>query len=242
MLSCTRRVKPRESGHAFGVECYGLSDFWPDRDGSYWPSGIPQPSYGAAAEGSDRHNHKPFPWNGARRQAGPDRRTTRRRRITLSTGYGGGWLTFESLDEAPAHPDPLGLGPVSVSRAASTVQARRVAKGMSHRHPADALPWQTKPGCWGNIHFVRKFAYSLCGELYERWPLLRIRSRLSLRAVLPHQTALQPAVCDLGPLSRCEEDAGAATFYRRDGVVANDHNPRLPTAACARRSSNRPGH
>jgi hypothetical protein len=28
-----------------------------------------------------------------------DRRTTTQRRITLLEGYGGGWLTFESLDE-----------------------------------------------------------------------------------------------------------------------------------------------
>ncbi|MFL5633649.1 MAG: hypothetical protein ACJ78J_06035, partial [Gemmatimonadaceae bacterium] len=30
---------------------------------------------------------------------GTDRRTTTQRRITLSEGYGAGWLTFESLEE-----------------------------------------------------------------------------------------------------------------------------------------------
>jgi hypothetical protein len=49
--------------------------------------------------GSDRRNHTDFLWKGIERRAGIDRRLTAQRRITLSEGYGGGWLTFESLDE-----------------------------------------------------------------------------------------------------------------------------------------------
>jgi hypothetical protein len=48
---------------------------------------------------SDRRHIKRFPWNGVERRSGLDRRTVSQRRITLSEGYGRGWLTFESLDE-----------------------------------------------------------------------------------------------------------------------------------------------
>ena len=71
-----------------------------DRDGSYWHVWDSQPTrVERRLRGSDRRNHKPFPWKGAERRAGTDRRMSEQRRITLSHGYGGGWLTFESLDE-----------------------------------------------------------------------------------------------------------------------------------------------
>jgi hypothetical protein len=70
------------------------------RDGSYWQVWDSQPSrMERRLRGSDRRNHTPFTWKGAERRAGMDRRTTSQRRITLSEGYGAGWLTFESLDE-----------------------------------------------------------------------------------------------------------------------------------------------
>jgi hypothetical protein len=40
-----------------------------------------------------------YAWHGVERRSGTDRRTTSQRRITLSEGYGAGWLTFESLNE-----------------------------------------------------------------------------------------------------------------------------------------------
>jgi hypothetical protein len=71
-----------------------------DRDGSYWQVWDSQPSrVERRLRGSDRRNHKPFPWKGAERRDGADRRMTAQRRITLNEGYGAGWLTFESLDE-----------------------------------------------------------------------------------------------------------------------------------------------
>lgn len=71
-----------------------------DRDGSYWQAWDSQPTrVERRLRGSDRRNHKPFPWKGAERRAGTDRRMMSQRRITLSEGYGGGWLTFESLEE-----------------------------------------------------------------------------------------------------------------------------------------------
>jgi hypothetical protein len=71
-----------------------------DRDGFYWQVWDTQSSrMERRLRGSDRRNHKPFQWKGAERRAGIDRRTTSQRRITLSDGYGGGWLTFESLQE-----------------------------------------------------------------------------------------------------------------------------------------------
>ena len=71
-----------------------------DRDGSYWQVWDSQPTrVERRLRGSDRRNNKPFPWTGTERRTGPDRRMTEQRRITLSSGYGAGWLTFESLDE-----------------------------------------------------------------------------------------------------------------------------------------------
>jgi hypothetical protein len=63
---------------------------------------------------------KYYPWKGAERRSGTDRRVTSQRRITLSEGYGSGWLTFESLDEKrrlipiPARWDELSQGELRV--------------------------------------------------------------------------------------------------------------------------------
>jgi hypothetical protein len=71
-----------------------------DRDGAYWQVWDSQPTrVERRMRGSDRRNHKPFQWKGDERRAGTDRRVTEQRRITLGSGYGSGWLTFESLDE-----------------------------------------------------------------------------------------------------------------------------------------------
>lgn len=71
-----------------------------DSNGSYWQVWDSQPSrVERRVTASDRRNHTPFPWKGAERRDGTDRRMTSQRRITLSEGYGSGWLTFESLEE-----------------------------------------------------------------------------------------------------------------------------------------------
>jgi len=71
-----------------------------DRDGAYWQVWDSQPSKverRVCAE--DRRHRERFAWHGAERRSGLDRRTLSQRRITLSEGYGRGWLTFESLEE-----------------------------------------------------------------------------------------------------------------------------------------------
>jgi hypothetical protein len=102
-----------------------------DRDGAYWQVWDSQPTrVERRLRGSDRRNHKPFAWKGAERRAGLDRRVTEQRRITLSSGYGGGWLTFESLDEKrrlipiPANWEDLNQAELR----ALCVRARRIAK------------------------------------------------------------------------------------------------------------------
>jgi hypothetical protein len=71
-----------------------------DRDGSYWQVWDSQPTrVERRLSGGDRRHPKHFPWKGIERRGGTDRRLTSQRRITLSEGYGSGWLTFESLDE-----------------------------------------------------------------------------------------------------------------------------------------------
>ena len=102
-----------------------------DRDGSYWQVWDSQPSRAERRlRGSDRRNHKPFPWNGTERRVGPDRRTTEQRRITLSAGYGAGWLTFESLDEKRRLvPIPQGWEDISQAELRALCdKARRIAK------------------------------------------------------------------------------------------------------------------
>ena len=102
-----------------------------DRDGSYWQAWDSKPTrVERRLRGSDRRNHKPFPWNGTERRAGLDRRLTEQRRITLSSGYGAGWLTFESLEEK-RRLIPIPSGWEDLSQAdlrALCEKARRVAK------------------------------------------------------------------------------------------------------------------
>lgn len=102
-----------------------------DRNGSYWQVWDSQPTrVERRLSGSDRRNHKPFPWKGAERRAGTDRRMSERRRITVSHGYGGGCLTFESLDEKrrliqiPSQWDDLSQADLR----ALCEKARRIAK------------------------------------------------------------------------------------------------------------------
>jgi hypothetical protein len=71
-----------------------------DNDGAYWQVWDSQPSKVERRTSADDRRHiKRFPWRGVERRSGVDRRTINQRRITLSEGYGRGWLTFESLDE-----------------------------------------------------------------------------------------------------------------------------------------------
>jgi hypothetical protein len=71
-----------------------------DRDGTYWQVWDSQPTrMERRLKGIDRRHPSHFAWKGAERRAGMDRRLMNQRRITLAEGYGGGWLTFESLDQ-----------------------------------------------------------------------------------------------------------------------------------------------
>jgi hypothetical protein len=86
-----------------------------DKDGSYWQVWDSQPTkVERRVSAEDRRRPRFLPWYGVeRRLGGPDRRTMTQRRITLSEGYGAGWLTFESLSEKrrlipiPAHWEDL---------------------------------------------------------------------------------------------------------------------------------------
>jgi hypothetical protein len=88
-----------------------------DRDGAYWQVWDSQPTkVERRLSSADRRESRYGPWNGAERRSGVDRRTVNQRRITLSEGYGRGWLTFESLHEKrrlipiPSHWDELSNG------------------------------------------------------------------------------------------------------------------------------------
>lgn len=71
-----------------------------DRDGAYWQVWDSQPTkVERRVAANDRRRQQLYPWRGAERRTGSERRTTAQRRITLSEGYGAGWLTFESLSE-----------------------------------------------------------------------------------------------------------------------------------------------
>jgi hypothetical protein len=71
-----------------------------DDNGGYWQAWDSQPTkMERRVSQNDRRNLKRFPWKGAERRNGLDRRTVSQRRITLPQGYGSGWLTFESLSE-----------------------------------------------------------------------------------------------------------------------------------------------
>jgi hypothetical protein len=102
-----------------------------DRDGAYWQVWDSQPSKTERrVSAEDRRHVMRFPWRGAERRSGSDRRTTSQRRITLSEGYGRGWLTFESLAEKRRLvPIPGGWDQAS-NTALRTMceQAKRIAK------------------------------------------------------------------------------------------------------------------
>jgi hypothetical protein len=71
-----------------------------DRDGAYWQVWDSQPSRAERRQTQvDRRVARLYPWRGAERRTAPDRRIESQRRITMSQGYGSGWLTFESLSE-----------------------------------------------------------------------------------------------------------------------------------------------
>jgi hypothetical protein len=71
-----------------------------DNDGAYWQVWDSQPSkMERRVSQSDRRHLVRYPWHGVERREGGDRRVVSQRRITLSEGYGSGWLTFESLEE-----------------------------------------------------------------------------------------------------------------------------------------------
>jgi hypothetical protein len=71
-----------------------------DRDGAYWQvwDSLPNKVERRVSQRDRRHLER-YPWRGTERRSGDDRRIVNQRRITLSDGYGSGWLTFESLDE-----------------------------------------------------------------------------------------------------------------------------------------------
>lgn len=71
-----------------------------DRDGAYWQVWDSQPTrVERRLANEERRRPTSLPWRGQERRIGAERRTTTQRRITLSEGYGSGWLTFESLNE-----------------------------------------------------------------------------------------------------------------------------------------------
>jgi hypothetical protein len=102
-----------------------------DRDGTYWQVWDSQPSKVERRVSLDDRRHvKRFPWRGTERRSGVDRRTINQRRITLSEGYGRGWLTFESLDERRRLvPIPTGWEEANnTTLRALCEQAKRIAK------------------------------------------------------------------------------------------------------------------
>lgn len=102
-----------------------------DRDGAYWQVWDSQPSKVERRMSADDRRHlKHFAWSGSERRSGIDRRTINQRRITLSAGYGRGWLTFESLvEKRRLVPIPSGWEEAS-NTALRTLcdQAKRIAK------------------------------------------------------------------------------------------------------------------
>ena len=101
------------------------------RDGAYWQVWDSQPTrVERRGSAEDRRHIKRFPWGGVERRSGIDRRSVSQRRITLSAGYGRGWLTFESLDDkrhlAPA-PDGWEKATSTELRVLSE-RAKRIAK------------------------------------------------------------------------------------------------------------------
>ncbi|HJP85933.1 MAG TPA: hypothetical protein VJ852_08090 [Gemmatimonadaceae bacterium] len=71
-----------------------------DTNGSYWQVWDSQPTRAERRTAKlDRRQPRYVPWLQPERRSGLDRRITSQRRITLASGYGSGWLTFESLNE-----------------------------------------------------------------------------------------------------------------------------------------------
>lgn len=102
-----------------------------DKDGSYWQVWDSQPTkVERRTATADRRRTRYFPWHNAERRSGQDRRVTSQRRITLAEGYGGGWLTFESLTEKRRLlPIPSGWEEVSHGELRALCEkAKRVAK------------------------------------------------------------------------------------------------------------------
>ncbi len=102
-----------------------------DRDGAYWQVWDSQPGKVERRMSADDRRHvKRFSWGGPERRSGIDRRTINERRITLSAGYGRGWLTFESLAEKRRLvPIPSGWEEASnTALRALCGQAKRIAK------------------------------------------------------------------------------------------------------------------
>jgi hypothetical protein len=102
-----------------------------DRDGSYWQVWDSLPTkVERRMAAADRRQPKQVAWRASDRRSGSDRRTTSQRRITLSEGYGGGWLTFESVREKrrlipiPSHWEDLPQDELRVL----CERAKRVAK------------------------------------------------------------------------------------------------------------------
>jgi hypothetical protein len=107
-----------------------------DRDGAYWQVWDSQPTkMERRMSDSDRRRPQYFAWGGTERRSGLERRTTSQRRITLSEGYGAGWLTFESLHEkrrlipVPAHWEDLSQAELR----ALCESAKRIAKNEGTR-------------------------------------------------------------------------------------------------------------
>ena len=118
-----------------------------DRDGSYWQVWDSQPTkVERRLAPGDRRQGTHRRWSGTERRSGADRRTINQRRITLSEGYGRGWLTFESLQEKrrlipiPSHWEDLSNGelralcdkarPVSRTEGTGTADQGRTGGGI----------------------------------------------------------------------------------------------------------------
>jgi len=101
-----------------------------DNDGTYWQVWDSLPSKFERRMSVDDRRRLKLPWHGPERRSGLDRRTISQRRITLSQGYGRGWLTFESLEEKRRLvPIPSGWEEASNSELrAMCEQAKRIAK------------------------------------------------------------------------------------------------------------------
>jgi hypothetical protein len=102
-----------------------------DRDGAYWQVWDSQPSkVERRSSAQDRRHLNRSYWGGLDRRSGSDRRTINQRRITLSEGYGRGWLTFESLvEKRRLVPIPSGWEKADNSALrALCEQARRIGK------------------------------------------------------------------------------------------------------------------